>query len=151
MARRNAGAAISRSARLAIALRMLACASHVDIYFGFKMSPAAAYKNKPRVVRLINEILPLPGIPIQDERKLQALERSFTQSRESPLFGAIGAVDRILIPIRKTPDHLCPHKYFCRKGLNALPLQVVCDSSHRFFYESGVTADATLDSIAFSV
>jgi hypothetical protein len=151
MARRSSGAEISPSTRLGIALRMLAGASYIDVFFAFKVSPAAAYANTHRVVRRINEALALPGVPFRDDRKLQRMARAFTQSRASPLFGCVGALDGILIPIRKPRDDLCPRKYFCRKGYYALPVQVVCDSSYRFLFMSALTAGATHDNLAFSV
>jgi hypothetical protein len=151
MARRSSGSAISPSTRLAMALRMLAGASYVDVFFAFKVSQAAAYANTHYVVGLIRKAFALPGIPLSDETKLAEMARAFTQSRKSPLFGCIGALDGILIPIQKPPDHLSPRKYFCRKGYYALPLQVVCDSSYRFLFMSGRTAGATHDSLAFSV
>jgi DDE superfamily endonuclease len=79
------------------------------------------------------------------------MARAFTQSRRSPLFGCIGALDGILIPIQIPPDHLSPRKYFCRKGYYAISLQVVCDSSHTLLFLSGRAAGATHDSFAYSV
>jgi hypothetical protein len=151
MARRSSGSAISPSVRLAMALRMLAGASHVDVFFAFKVSQAAAYANTHYVVGLIHKAFALPGTPFSDETKLAEMARAFTQSRKSPLFGCIGALDGILVPMQKTPDHQSLRKYFCRKGYYALPLQVVCDSSNRFLFMSGRTAGSTHDSLAFSV
>jgi DDE superfamily endonuclease len=151
MGRRSSGCAISPSTRLAVALRILAGASYVDVYFAFRVSVATAYANTHYIAGIIQKAFALPGIPFSEETKLASMARAFTQSRRSPLFGCMGALDGILIPIQKPPDHLSPRKYFCRKGYYAIPLQVVCDSSYRFLFLSGRTAGATHDSLAYSV
>jgi hypothetical protein len=102
------------------------------------------------IAGIIQKSFALPGIPFNDETKLASMAQAFTKSRRSPLFGCIGALDRILIPIQKPPDHLSPRKYFCRKGYYAIPLQVVFDSSYRFLFLSGRAASATHDSLAYS-
>jgi hypothetical protein len=50
MVRRSSGDAISPSTRLAMAIRMLAGASYVEVFFAFKVSQAAAYSNTHYVV-----------------------------------------------------------------------------------------------------
>jgi hypothetical protein len=151
MGLRSSGCAISPSTRLTVALRILAGASYVDVYFAFRVGVATAYASTHYIAGIIQKVFALLGIPFNEETKLASMALTFTQSCRSPLFKCIGALDGILIPIQKPPDHLSPRKYFCRKGYYAIPLQVVCDSSYRLLFLSGRAAGATHDSLAYSV
>jgi hypothetical protein len=113
MRRRSSGCAISPTTRLAGALRILAGASYVDVYFSFRVGVATAYARTHYIAGIIQKVFALPGIPFNEERKLASMARACTQSRRSSSFGCIGALDGILIPIQKPPDHLSPRKYFC--------------------------------------
>jgi hypothetical protein len=57
---------------------------------------ATAYTNTHYIAGIIQKAFSLPGIPFNDETKLASMARAFTQSRRSPLFGCVGALDEFL-------------------------------------------------------
>ena len=69
----------------------------------------------------------MPGIPLENETRLEELAKKFEYSREYPntVYGCVDALDGIAVAIKKPPDEYVPRNFSCRKGLYALPLQAV--------------------------
>jgi DDE superfamily endonuclease len=94
----------------------------------------------------------MPGVPVDDSLKMRELAEAFRTSRvvPNPLWGCIGALDGIALPVQKPLDKYFPRHYFTRKGFYALPIQAICDSSYRFLYMSARCVGSTHDSLAWA-
>jgi hypothetical protein len=128
---RSCGGSIEPACRLAIAVRILAGASYVDIMLAFRLAKSTVYAVFKETILAIGATMQLPGIPFDDEVALRKCSIQFITLRNppSPLHGCVGAVDGLLLHITKPADRYNPAHYFCRKGFYAIPLQVVCDSN----------------------
>ncbi len=109
--------------------------------------------NLHETVEFINKKLHMPGIPLNDEEQLLCLAKDFQISRRvaSPLFGCVGALDGICIEISKQKDDYVPRKFYCRKGMYAIPVQAVVNSAYMFMYMSATCAGSTHDSVALGL
>ncbi len=81
------------------------------------------------------------------------LAKDFQISRRvpNPLFGCVGALDGIAIEISKPKDDYFPRKFYCRKGVYAIPVQAVVSSSYKFMYMSVTCAGSTHYSVALGL
>jgi DDE superfamily endonuclease len=94
----------------------------------------------------------MPGVPMGDTAKLRKLADKFVESRTpaSPLYGCVGALDGIAICITKPLDKFFPRNFFCRKGMDAIPVQAVVDSSYKRLYMSANCVGSTHDSLSYA-
>ncbi len=107
---------------------MLAGASYLDLATNFNISTTSVYTIFHDTVCAICAELSMPGVPIQNEKKLRSLSEGFRTSRahQNLLFGCIGALDGIAIQLMKPHELYFPRKFFCRKGMHAsLQLSII--------------------------
>jgi DDE superfamily endonuclease len=151
-AARSSGGVVQPALRLAITLRMLAGASYLNLIMLFRVAKPTIYDVFHSTIDVINRRLRMPGIPTSNSARLSFLADGFTRSRTpvSPIYGCIGALDGIAISILKPPDQFVPRNFYCRKGMYALPVQAIVDSSYRFMYVSANCVGSTHDSLSFS-
>jgi hypothetical protein len=151
-AARSGGGVIEPAARLAVTLRLLARASYLDLAMQFRIARPTVYESFHFAIDIICKRLAMPGIPIGDMESLRDLADDLTLSRtpESPLCGCIGASAGIAISILKPPDEFVPRNFYCRKGMYALPIQAIVDSSYKFIYMSANGFGSTHDFLSFA-
>jgi DDE superfamily endonuclease len=75
----------------------------------------------------------------------------FQESRESPMFGIITALDGFSVAIEfpKLRDVQDPRKYFNRKGFYSICVQAAVGADYRINYVSAIHAGSTHDSTAY--
>ena len=84
----------------------------------------------------VNFLFKMRRIPFDCESELKTLTDGFLyfRSRTDPLYGCVGALDGIEIDIKKPPGTFLSRNFRCRKGMYALPIQAVADSTMRFLH-----------------
>ena len=144
---------ITPAVRLAITIRMLAGGSYHDQMMCWGVGRSMTFRVFLETLKAVNMEFKMPGLPLNEESKLQCLANGFQASRNrlNPLYGCVGALDGIAIAIRKPPDEYMPRNFYCRKGMYALPVQAVVDSTMRFLYMSCRCTGSTHDATAFDV
>ena len=100
MAALSSGGAIAADVRLAITLRMLAGASYLDCALSFSVEESTVTRVFYQTVRALNKVLKI-RCKYDDIRELQKLSFDFSASRRCPLHGCVGAIDGIVIAIRR--------------------------------------------------
>lgn len=152
-AQRCSGGEIEPSVRLAVTLRLLAGGSYLDLVTNYNIAPATVYSIFHDTLRSLCERIPVPNIDLRDTANLQRLAEEFRTSRSvpNPLFGCIGAVDGICVRVMKPHNEFIPRKFFCRKGMHAIPVQAIVSASYKFLYMSALCAGSTNDCTAFAV
>jgi hypothetical protein len=119
----------------------------------FRIGRSSVYQVFVSAVSAVLQIMPMLGVPFDDDDAMSILAEGFQNSRtpQSPLWGCIAALDGIALPIKKPLDRYYPRNYFIRKGFYALPVQTMCDSSYRFLYMSANCVGSTHDSLAWGL
>jgi hypothetical protein len=151
-AARSSGGVIEPAVRLGITLRVLSGSSYLDLMMLFRIGRSTVFDIFHSTIDAVNRHLAMPGIPLCEETKLSSLASGFSTSRAclSPLFGCVGALDGISIEIAKPHDRYIPRNFFCRKGMYALPVQAIVDSTYRFTYMSCNCVGSTHDELSFA-
>jgi DDE superfamily endonuclease len=147
----SSGSPVEPAVRLALTLRVLGGGSHHDLAMLFRIATITVYALFNATIIAINNLLALPGVPLEDIEKLQKLAERFVLSRwtHNPLFGVVGALDGIALKITKPDDEHVPRNYWCRKGYYAIPVKAVMDSSYRLMHISAMAVGSTHDSLPF--
>eukprot|EP00808_Paulinella_micropora_P008193 g45156.t1 len=139
--------------KVAVALRMLAGASYLDVADIHGVSDTSVYYILHRFCAAVN------GNPLFDFKLgfdntsyLQHLDNGFEKRSTALGFlkGCIGALDGLVVAI-KCPDKRDvpnPSRYYCRKGYYGLNLQAMCDSDLRFTWAEMKWPGSTNDSLA---
>jgi hypothetical protein len=151
-AARSSGGVIEPAVRLGITLRILSGSSYLDLMMLFRIGRSTVFVVFHSTIDAINRHLSMPGIPLGDVSRLRGLAMGFSSSRacSSPLYGCVGALDGISIEIMKPLDKYVPRNFFCRKGMYALPVQAIVDSTYRFTYMSCNCVGSTHDELSFA-
>jgi DDE superfamily endonuclease len=151
-ATRASGGVIDPITHLALTLRILAGASYLDLVLLCAVHRSTVFHDFHETLAAINKRLSMPGVPIGDAAKLRKLADEFMESRTpaSPLYGCVGALDGIAVSVTKPPDKFFPRNIFRRKGMYAIPVQAVADSSYIFLYMSANCVGSTHDSLPFA-
>jgi hypothetical protein len=149
------GGYISGEIKVAIALRMLAGSSYLDLLLVYCIGRTQIYYAFHQVIDWINVSLKFklhPMLDCKDVGSLQATAAGFARFSNDQLDGIIGAIDGIAIRIQcpsesdNVPD---PGNYFCRKQFYALNVQAIVDSKKRFLWVSTSHQGSMFDSVAF--
>jgi hypothetical protein len=148
---RSSGGIIDPTTRLALTLRILATASYSNLAILFAIHRSTVFHAFHETLAAINKHLSMLGVPIGDAAKLRKMADEFLESRtpNSPLYGCVSALDGIAVCITKPSDEFFPRNIYCRKGMYAIPVQAVVDSSYRFLYMSPKCVGCTHDSLSF--
>jgi hypothetical protein len=149
------GGFLSGEMKVAMAIRLLAGGSYLDILASYGTGATAVYDAFHEVVGWINSTFSFPlskALQERDKTMLQKISDGFAAFSGYVFRGCIGAIDGIAIRIicpffRDVKD---PGNYFSRKGFYALNVQAICDSSKRFLWVSTGHQGSTHDSLAFA-
>lgn len=152
-ARRSSGGGIKPAVRLAIAMRMLAGASYLDLATNYNVSLPFVYSSFHDVISSVYARLSMPGIPLRDASAPRKLALGFQRSRSRPipLIECTRALYSISIRLMKPHSGFICRKFFCRKGMYSIPVQAVMSSDYKFIYMSAMCAGSTNDCLAYSV
>ena len=149
------GGLISGEFKVALAIRMLAGASYLDLVLIFAVSSCSVFNIFHEVVDWINTTFHFPLeslIRNKDSTSLSKISDGFASFTRGVFKGCIGAIDGIALKIRcpspsdRVPD---PGNYYCRKGYYALNVQAIVDSHKRFLWVSVCHKGSNHDSPGF--
>ena len=115
------------------------------------VSQASFFKVLWCTVEAINTMYDLPGLPLDDNRRLLELSEGFHSLNKYTLPGCVGAIDGIGIEIFKPScwDTIYPAQFKNRKGFWSINCQAICDSKLRFLWTSLKSPGGTHDSLAW--
>ena len=135
---------------MCITMRMLAGASYLDLSWPYGISKSAVYDVFHEILLILDEVLPPIVFPQSPEECVREADK-FCNSRNTPFYGAICALDGCAVEIREpsVTEVSDPRKYRNRKGFFALVLQAAVTSEYRFVFISATHAGGTHDSTAF--
>jgi len=153
-AQQRTGGCTPGEIKLAVAIRLLAGGSCLDLIPLFDMVKSSTHKTFEQVVRwvLCTFEFPLPGIlRREDWSVLHEFAHDFDAKSGGHFYGTFGALDGVAIRInspslKEVPD---PGNYYCRKGFCALNVQAICDKHKRFLWAHPMNKGSTHDSMAF--
>jgi hypothetical protein len=137
----SSGSPVESAVRLALTLLILSGGSHHDLAMLFRIATVTVYSVFHATIDAINNLLSLPGVPLEDAADLRKLAECCALSRRTQnprYFGIVGALDGIALKLSKPDDGHVPRNYWCRKGYYAIPAQAVVDSRNRFTYMSAM-------------
>jgi hypothetical protein len=154
---RTSGGYISGEVKVAIALRILAGASYLDVGCIFGVHHQYVPKIFLEVISKwfsLNEISPLAlDENLDDEDKLVEIASQFSNGRCPSFTGVIGALDGWLVRIRLSALRrwlkVGTGGYWSRKGFYALNVQVIVDKHKRVLWRSINSKGGEHDSRAF--
>ena len=148
------GGLIPGEVKVALALRLLAGGSYLDLMPLFDVSVPRIYAILDVFISWVLKTFdfPLWGY-LQNENwdALRAIAEPFSCSSQGVLNGTIGALDGLAVRIRAPPlsEVTDPGNYYCRKGFFALNVQAICDKSKKFLWVYTSNKGSTHDSVAF--
>eukprot|EP00808_Paulinella_micropora_P028703 g39764.t1 len=144
---------VSVEIQVAVALRMLAGASYLDVADIHGVSDTSVYYILHRFCAAVNgnQLFDFK-LGFDNTSYLQHLDNGFEKRSTALGFlkGCIGALDGLVVAI-KCPDKRDvpnPSRYYCRKGYYGLNLQAMCDSDLRFTWAEMKWPGSTNDSLA---
>ena len=151
------GGYISGEIKVAIALRMLAGGSYLDLFLIYDIFHSHAFSILHEVVTMWfcnDEIICINGKDyIKDVNRMKEVSREFGESCKCGVFkGCIGALDGWLVKIKQPTrkDNVSnPGDFYSRKGFYGINVQVIVDRSKRVIYKSILCRGAEHDSSAF--
>ena len=143
--------------KLALALRMLAGGSYLDLSLIFDVYSTSTHRVLKHVVKnWINNsdaVADLNGISyLNDVEEMSRVASQFATRSNGLFTGCIGALDGWLVRIRspQAKDGVdTPGDYFSRKGFYCVNVQVIVDKKKRVLYRSIISRGAEHDSTAF--
>ena len=134
------GGYIPGEIKVAIALRILAGASYLDMFLWMNIDPdyvRSIFRTVTRDWFCNDEVMNINFFDvIQNQTEVSRITQAFG-SRSSGIFsGTVGALDGWLVKIKCPSVWECanPGKYFCRKGFSAINVQVIVDLSKRVLW-----------------
>lgn len=140
----NDGTAVLRtSSKLAIALKILAGSTYVDVRWAFRVCSATVYNLFHDTVNNLVENLEIEPCSTTENKLLEERAMAFKTSRknESPFDGCVGALDGIAIPIEMPRNVSNPASFYNRKDFYAIPVQAVVDTKFRFISFQQTSSD----------
>lgn len=138
--------------KLAIALRMLAGGSYLDIAFCYNVHPDTVYKHFGQVLNAIDEKLQNIVFPYNDEEKMREVEGTFLKYCKGAFPGTVAAGDGIVFRMmkpRRSDVGDNARAFFTRKGFYAHALQAFVDGNCKFVLISMKVAASTHDATAY--
>jgi len=150
------GGFIPGEVKVAMALRILAGSSYLDMILVFAVGSTTVYDSFHEVVGWVNDTFSFRLHSLLSSKDLEGLKRissGFAAFSHGYLDGVIGALDgiaiRIQCPSLERDDIPDPGNYFCRKHFYALNVQAIVDSKKRFIWVSPGHQGSMYDSVAF--
>ena len=141
--------------KVAIALRMMAGASYLDMFLWMNINPDYARSVFRTVTKhwfCNDKVMAINFFDLlQDTDELNKIRKDFGTRTDNVFSGVIGAVDGWLVRIRAPGLAECenPGKYFSRKGFSAINVQVIVDKSKRVLWRYIGEKGSAHDSPAF--
>ena len=126
--------------KVAIALRLMAGASYLDMFLWINVNPDYARQIFGMVMKhwfCNDKVMSINFFDLlQDRHELAKIRKEFGTKTDNVFSGVIGSVDGWLVKIRAPGLAECenPGKYFCRKGFSAINVQVIVDKSKRVLW-----------------
>lgn len=141
--------------KVAVAIRMLAGGSYLDIVGIFDVSSSHLYTVLDDFLKWVLQTFEFPLARYLRERdwdSLMALADHFAEKTDGIFYGPFAALDGLAARIRcpwlsEVPD---PGNYYCRKGFYALNVQAMVDRKKRFLWCHPSNKGSTHDSQAFA-
>ena len=142
--------AIYPRVRLAVALRTLAGAKLLDLWWPYCIGQSSVYSVFHDILRRSCTYLDNVKFP-SSEDECKAAADGFQNLRDSPLWGIVAALDGISVAIKcpTLDDTPSPNFFYNRKGFYSVCVQAACDASYKFSFFSASNAGSTHDSTAF--
>ena len=140
---------------VAMTLRYLAGGAFIDQCIIYRVAHQLFYSTVKRTIERLFTTLPAfvlePALRARDTAILDRISAGFSTRTDGLLTGVIGAIDGLLIPIRRPGKLMNERVYHCRKGFYALNIQAIADRDGRFLHASvGRCPGAAHDSYAWS-
>ena len=136
----HSGEYICGEFKVAIALRLMAGASYLDMFLWININPDYART----VFRMVtkhwfcnDKVMEINFFKLlRDSDQLDQIKKDFGVKTDNVFSGVIGAVDGWLVKIQCPTCKECenPGKYFCRKGFSAINVQVIVDKRKRVLW-----------------
>jgi DDE superfamily endonuclease len=146
---------VASEIKVAVAIRMLAGGSYLDIGPLFDVSIGHLYYILNKFIEWILKTLEFPLAAFLRERnwvELRARSDAFAEKSNGVFYGTFGALDGLAVRIRSPTlkEVSDPGNYYCRKGFYALNVQAICDKAKRFLWCYPSNKGSTHDSAAFA-
>jgi DDE superfamily endonuclease len=141
--------------KVAIAIRMLAGGSYLDLVPLFEVSTSHLYNIFHTFLAWILQSFEFPLVPWLRATNWPAINHLadlYAEKSNGVFFGPFCALDGLAVRV-KCPterDVADPGNYYCRKGFFALNVQAICDRSKRFLWCYPSNKGSTHDSVAFT-
>jgi hypothetical protein len=150
----SVGGMVPGEIRMAIALRLLAGGSYLDLGCIFWVSSSFIYKIFAECIAWVLETFhfPLPALIRRGNwSELKLIADQFTVKTGGILWGTIGSLDGLGIRI-KCPGFKFvadPGNFFCRKGFYGLNVQAICDKFKQLLWCAPLVKGYCYDATAF--
>jgi DDE superfamily endonuclease len=146
---------ISGEIKVAIAIRMLAGGSYLDLVPLFEVSTSHLYNIFHTFIAWVLQTLEFPLVAWLRECNWTAinhLANTYAEKSNGVFYGPFCALDGLAVRVKCPTEREVadPGNYFCRKGFHALNVQAICDSSKRFLWCYPSNKGSTHDSVAFT-
>ena len=144
---------ISGEFKTAIALRMLAGGSYLDLCPLFDVHPSYIYCILDQFLDWVRSTFEFPLMNLLKTRNWEALYKlseGFTNKTNGIFKYPFAALDGLAVRIRCPSDVPDPANYFCRKNFYSLNVQAMCDKSKYFLWCYPSNKGSTHDSAAFA-
>ena len=149
------GGYIPGEVKVAIALRLLAGASYLDMFLWMNIDPdyvRSIFRTVTRNWFCNDDVMKINFFDvINDDSEVSRITQAFG-SRSCGIFsGTMGALDGWLVKIKCPSAWECanPGKYFCRKGFSAINVQVIVDLKKRVLWRYIGSKGSSHDSPVF--
>jgi hypothetical protein len=154
--RSSIGDFISGEVKLAIALRLLAGGTYLDLSFIFIIGESYVHQIFFDVLNnwiLDDRLVKINGVNYcKDEARMQAVALDFARASGGVINGCIGALDGWIVKINKPTksDGVSnPKSFYSRKGFYGISVQAIVDSKKQILFRSIESRGAEHDSSAF--
>jgi hypothetical protein len=150
------GGFICGEIKVALALRLLAGGSYLDLALLFETGSTYAYTIFHDVLEkwiLKDSFVKINGVDYcSNDHAMREVALQFSRTSNCVINGCIGAIDGWIVKIRrpKASDGVTnPGSFFSRKGFYGINVQCIVDKNKRILYRSILSRGAEHDSTAF--
>jgi DDE superfamily endonuclease len=141
--------------KVAVAIRMLAGGSYLDLAPLFDVSTSHLYQILDDFLSWILDTFEFPLVGWLRQRKwheITSRAAAFAEKTDGVFYGPFAALDGLAVRVRcpSESDVGDPGNYYCRKGFHAINVQGICDKSKRILWCYPSNKGSTHDSAAFA-
>lgn len=143
-------ASVKVEVMLAVALRILAGASYLDVSWPYGIATSTVYDIFHEMLEAMDNVLPKIQFPKSEQEYLEAAE-TYVRLSKVPIKSVVSSLDGIAIEIKQPScrDTSDPKKYYNRKKFFAICVQAAVTANYKFVFLSASFAGSTHDSTAF--